>query len=323
VAKNIVVIGTGYWGKNLVRNFHELNALYGICDFAENTLKYSKEKYPDVRTFMEVAQTFHDPNVKAVAVASPAATHYNVVKEALLAGKDVFVEKPLALRYKEGEELVALAKVKHKVLMVGHVLQYHPAIAKLKELIDRGEIGNINYIYSNRLNLGKIRTEENILWSFAPHDISIILYLLNEMPSEVSAFGGNFLNPGIADVTVTNLAFPKGTKAHIFVSWLHPYKEQKLVVIGDKKMMLFDDVNPKDKLWAYDHKIDWVDGLPIPHPERAHLIEIEKREPLKSECQHFLDCIASRRTPQTDGKEGLRVLQVLEACQESLKGRLK
>ena len=323
MAKNIVVIGSGYWGKNLVRNFHELGALLGICDIDKNTLKSFKEKYPEIRTHTDIGKAFTDSEVKAVAIATPAATHYAVVKEALLASKDVFVEKPIALRYKEGEELVALAKMKNKILMVGHILQYHPAIIKLKELIDKGDLGKINYIYSNRLNLGKIRTEENILWSFAPHDISTILYLLNEMPVEVLASGGTFLNPGIADVTITNLSFPMGTKAHIFVSWLHPYKEQKLIVVGDKKMMLFDDVNPKNKLWVYDHKIDWIDGLPVPRPEQARPVEIENKEPLKSECEHFMECIASRKIPRTDGEEGLKVLKILETCEESMKRGLK
>jgi UDP-2-acetamido-3-amino-2,3-dideoxy-glucuronate N-acetyltransferase len=323
MAKNIVVIGSGFWGKNLVRNFHELGALLGICDIDENTLKSFKEKYPEIRTYTDIGKAFIDPEVKAVAIATPAATHYAIVKDALLARKDVFVEKPIALRYKEGEELVALAKMKNKILMVGHILQYHPAIIKLKDLIDKGDLGKINYIYSNRLNLGKIRTEENILWSFAPHDISTILYLLNEMPVEVSASGGTFLNPGVADVTITNLSFPMGTKAHIFVSWLHPYKEQKLIVVGDKKMMLFDDVNPKDKLWAYDHKIDWIDGLPVPRPEQARPVEIENKEPLKSECEHFMECIASRKVPRTDGEEGLKVLKILETCEESMKRGLK
>jgi UDP-2-acetamido-3-amino-2,3-dideoxy-glucuronate N-acetyltransferase len=319
MAKNIVVIGSGYWGKNLVRNFHELGALLGICDIDENTLKSFKEKYPEIRTHTDIGKAFTDSEVKAVAIATPAATHYAIVKEALLARKDVFVEKPIALRYKEGEELVALAKMKNKILMVGHILQYHPAIIKLKDLIDKGDLGKINYIYSNRLNLGKIRTEENILWSFAPHDISTILYLLNEMPVEVSAYGGYFLNPGIADVTITNLSFPRGTRAHIFVSWLHPYKEQKLIVVGDKKMMLFDDVNPKNRLWAYDHKIDWINGLPVPRPEQARPVEIENKEPLKSECEHFMECIASRKIPRTDGEEGLKVLKILEICEESMK----
>lgn len=317
--KNVVVVGTGYWGKNLVRNFHEIGALSGICDIDEIKLKALKDKYADIRIYKDCTAVFKDPNVAAVAIATPAITHYALVKDALSAGKDVFVEKPIALRYEEGAELVALAASSARILMVGHILEYHPAVIKLKELIDQGDLGKIQYIYSNRLNLGKIRTEENILWSFAPHDISIILYLLNEMPKEVSAHGGNYLNPHITDVTVTNMDFPSGVKAHIFVSWLHPYKEQKLVVIGDKKMYLFDDVNPKNKLFAYSHKIDWVDRHPVPRPEEAQPIEIENGEPLKTECLHFIDCIATRKKPNTDGMSGLKVLQILESCQESLK----
>jgi UDP-2-acetamido-3-amino-2,3-dideoxy-glucuronate N-acetyltransferase len=321
LSKNIVVIGSGYWGKNLVRNFHELGALHGVCDIDAMTLNFFKEKYPDIQAYLEMEKVFADPAIKAVAVATPAVTHYAVVKAALGVGKDVFVEKPIALNYAEGEDLVALAKVRGRILMVGHILEFHPAVAKIKEMIDNGELGKIRYIYSNRLNLGKIRTEENILWSFAPHDISVILLLLGEMPNEVMARGGTFLSPGIPDVTMTTLAFPHGTKAHIFVSWLHPYKEQKLIIVGEKKMMVFDDVISTNKLVAYDHKIEWVNGLPTPRPDQATPVEFEKREPLKSECLHFIDCIASRKIPQTDGAKGLNVLKILESCEESLKGR--
>jgi len=316
--KNIAVVGCGYWGKNLVRNFYELNSLYSICENNENILKSFKEKYPDVNAVGDIKTILKDSKIDAVVIATPAAIHYTLVKEALLANKDVFVEKPIALTHKDGDELVQLAKKNDKILMVGHILEYHPAVIKLKEIINKGELGKINYIYSNRLNLGKIRTEENILWSFAPHDISIILDLLGEMPEEVSAHGGNYLNSKITDVTVTNMNFPSGTKAHIFVSWLHPYKEQKLVIIGDKKMILFDDVNPDNKLLAYNHKIDWVDRLPIPRKEEAQPIDVEKTEPLKTECAHFIDCIHSRKSPKTDGNSAIRVLKVLEACQESL-----
>ena len=263
----------------------------------------------------------NNSEIEAVVLSTPTITHYKFAKQALFANKDVFVEKPIALQYEEGEELVSLAKQKNKILMVGHILEYHPAIIKLKEMISSGELGKINYIYSNRLNLGKFRTEENILWSFAPHDIAVILSLLGEMPSEVSAFGGEYLNQDITDVTVTNMAFPSGTKAHIFVSWLHPFKEQKLIVIGDKKMVVFNDVDPENKLFSYNHKIDWIERIPVPHPEAAEPIPIEKSEPLKSECQHFLECIESRRPPRTDGQSGLRVLEVLELCQESLKNK--
>jgi len=321
--KNIAVIGAGYWGKNLVRNFHELKALYTICDIDENRLKYFKDKYPDISVTNDYESLLKNPEIKAVVISTPAATHYDIAKDAIISNKDVFVEKPIALHCSEGEKLVSLAKKKNKILMVGHILEYHPAIIKLKELINSGELGKIEYIYSNRLNLGKFRTEENILWSFAPHDISIILDLLGEMPDEVSTHGGNYINPNITDVTVTYMDFPSGVKAHIFVSWLHPYKEQKLIVIGDKKMIVFDDVNPENKLFSYNHKIDWIKRFPVPHLEGAQVIEFEEKEPLKSECEHFIDCIVQRNTPKTDGNNGLRVLEVLELCQESLKGNGK
>ena len=317
--KSIAVVGCGYWGKNLVRNFYELNSLYAIFDIDKKRLKSFQEKYSNLNIFSDYKILLKKPEIEAIVIATPAATHYTLAREALLANKDVFVEKPIALNYKEGEELVSLAKDKEKILMVGHILEYHPAVIKLKEIINKGELGKINYIYSNRLNLGKFRTEENILWSFAPHDISVILSLLEEMPEEVSAHGGNYLNPNIADVTVTTMSFPSGVKAHIFVSWLHPYKEQKLIVVGDKKMIVFDDVNPENKLAIYDHKIDWIERLPVPRPEEAQPLKVEQKEPLKSECEHFIECIILRKTPRTDGNNGLRVLKILEACQESLK----
>jgi len=317
--KNIAVIGCGYWGKNLVRNFYELNSLDAVCDIDEDRLKLVKEKYKDVNVCTDYKILLKNPEVKAVVISSPAITHYSIAKEALSANKDVFVEKPIALNYADGEELVALAKEKNKILMVGHILEYHPAVIKLKEIINKGEIGKIKYIYSNRLNLGKFRTEENILWSFAPHDISVILGLLGEMPTEVSAHGGNYINPNVTDVTVTNMSFASGVQAHIFVSWLHPYKEQKLIIIAGKKMVVFDDVNPKNKLLVYDHKIDWINRLPVPRLEEAHPIEIEEKEPLKSECEHFIECVGTRKQPKTDGHNGLRILKILEACQDSLK----
>lgn len=314
------VIGCGSWGKNLVRNFHDLGALRTICDTDEDVLSSLRGKYPTLQAALDYRSLLTDPAIKAVVISTPAATHCELAKQALLAGKDIFVEKPLALVSEDAQELVALAKESKKILMVGHILEYHPAINRLKELVDSGELGKIQYIYSARLNLGKFRTEENILWSFAPHDISAILYLLNEMPAKVAAHGGNYLNPHITDVTITHLDFPSGAKAHIFVSWLHPYKEQKLVVIGDKKMMMFDDVEAKDKLLAYSHKIDWIGRQPVPHPEKPERIDLPQTEPLRAECEHFLACVGSRRTPRTDGNNGLRVLKILEACQQSLRG---
>jgi UDP-2-acetamido-3-amino-2,3-dideoxy-glucuronate N-acetyltransferase len=316
--KNIAVVGCGYWGKNLVRNFHDLGVLYAACDSAEEKLDFFKDKYPDLKYFNDFNTLLEDPNISAVAIGTPAATHYDLVKKAMLLGKDVFVEKPISLKYREGEELVDLAEKNKRILMVGHILEYHPAINKLKDMIRKGELGNIQYIYSNRLNLGKFRTEENILWSFAPHDISVIISLLGEIPASVTALGRNSLNKDIADVTITSMSFPSGAKAHIFVSWLHPYKEQKLVVIGGKKMVLFNDTEPENKLICYNHKIDWIKRMPVPRPEEAEPIPIEKKEPLREECSHFLECVLERKKPLTDGHNGLRVLKILQACQESL-----
>jgi len=315
---NLAVIGTGYWGKNLVRNFAQLKVLHTICDTDEEKLKQMGKDYPRVNKVMAFGEVLANDEIDAVAIATPAELHYQLTKEALLAGKDVFCEKPLALTVEEGVELTTLAQNKKRILMVGHLLEYHPAVIKLKELVDKGELGRINYIYSSRLNLGKIRREENILWSFAPHDISVILLLLNEMPTAVWAQGGNYLHSQIADITVTNLSFNSGVKAHIFVSWLHPYKEQKLVVIGDRKMAVFDDVSKEDKLLLYPHKIDWIERVPVPKKENAEKIYFEIKEPLQEECLHFLHCLKTRQTPKTDGNNGVKVLKVLWASQLSL-----
>lgn len=322
-SKSIAVVGCGYWGKNLVRNFTELGALHTICDVDPKVLEQLVSHYRQANTESDYQQVLRNQEVKGVVIATPVVSHYPIAKEALHSDKDVFVEKPLALTVKEGEELVRLAEEKNKVLMVGHLLEYHPAVVKLKELIDKGELGKIDYIYSNRLNLGKFRTEENILWSFAPHDISIILLLLGEMPQEISAHGGYYLHQDIADVTLTTLGFKNGIRAHIFVSWLHPYKEQKLVVVGDKKMALFDDTNPKDKLFLYSHEIEWIDGSPVPHRKQPQVIEVPLDEPLQIECQDFIECIRDRRRPKVDGHKGLQVLEILSYCQRSLEEKGK
>jgi UDP-2-acetamido-3-amino-2,3-dideoxy-glucuronate N-acetyltransferase len=315
--KSIAVIGSGYWGKNLVRNFHQLGALKLICDKNENTLNQFKEQYNDVETCSNLEDTFCYKDIDAVVVATPAESHFEVVHKALSSGKHVFVEKPLALTEEEGQDLLKLAEQNGLILMVGHILQYHPAVIKLKELIRTGELGKIQYLYSNRLNIGKIRNEENILWSFAPHDISVILMLLGEMPESVYATGGTHLQRKIPDTTLTTMDFPSGVKAHIFVSWLHPFKEQKLVVVGDQKMAVFDDVN-KEKLRLYPHKIDWLDRIPVASKAEAEVVPFDMQEPLKLECQHFLECIDNKQKPRTDGKEGLRVLKILQAFQTSL-----
>jgi UDP-2-acetamido-3-amino-2,3-dideoxy-glucuronate N-acetyltransferase len=313
----IAVIGSGYWGKNLVRNFHQLGALKLICDKNETVLDNFKEQYPGVDTCLALTDVLRRKDIDGVVIATPAETHFNLAREALLAGKHVFVEKPLALTEDEGRQLVQMADERKLTLMVGHILNYHNAVIKLKELIESGELGKIQYLYSNRLNIGKIRAEENILWSFAPHDISVILMLLEETPESVYATGGSYLQQKIPDTTLTTLDFPSGAKAHIFVSWLHPFKEQKLVVVGDKKMAVFDDVS-EEKLFFYPHEIQWVHRIPVASKAEAEVVPIKMDEPLKAECQHFLECIIEKRTPKTDGREALRVLEVLRASQESL-----
>lgn len=317
----VAVIGSGYWGKNLVRNYYELGNLRVICDKNEAVLAGFKEQYPEVDVCMAINDVLSRDDIDALVIATPAETHYTLAREALLAGRHVYVEKPLVLVEEEGEELIRLAEENDRVLMVGHLLQYHPVFVRLKEMAGNGELGRINYIYSHRLNLGKIRREENILWSFAPHDISMILSLAAEEPEVVEAKGGNYLHKKIADVTTTHMEFPSGLQAHIFVSWLHPFKEQKLVVVGDKKMAVFDDTLPwEDKLLLYPHEIKWQNNIPVPAKADPERLDIPQAEPLRLECEHFLACIANGQRPVTDGNEGLRVLKVLNAAQRALDG---
>ncbi len=319
--KFIGLIGFGYWGKNILRNLYELGILHSACDTDRNNILERKERFPEIQYTSSVEEILKEPEITAVAIATPASTHYRLVKQALNSGKDVFVEKPLSLTVKEGEKIVALAKKKKKILMVGHILQYHPAIISLKDLISKGALGKIQYVYSNRLNIGKLRTEENILWSFAPHDISVILALLGEEPKEISTFGGDFLNQGICDTTITTMEFKNGVKAHIFVSWLHPFKEQKLIVVGTKAMAVFDDLSEK-KLVVYSHKIEWKEGkIPVAQKADYKIIPLEKKEPLKEEMLHFVECVTERKNPISDGHEGLKVLKVLESAEKGLEFR--
>jgi UDP-2-acetamido-3-amino-2,3-dideoxy-glucuronate N-acetyltransferase len=315
----IAIIGTGYWGKNLVRNFHALGVLHTICDTNSETLKAFSLQYPDVHTATSYTEIVNNPEIRGIVIATPAVTHAALAREAIRAGKDVFVEKPLCLDEKEGIELNKLAGEHGTILMVGHLLWYHPVVLKLKELVDRGDLGRIQYIYSNRLNLGKLRREENVLWSFAPHDISVIIGLANEMPVSIRAQGGNFLHQKIADTTMTLLNFASGIRAHIFVSWLHPFKEQKLVVVGDRQMAVFDDTLAwEEKLKIYPHSIEWSKNIPVAHKAEGSCVIVGQEEPLRAECAHFIDCIKTRQAPRTGGDEGLRVLRILNCCQRSL-----
>jgi UDP-2-acetamido-3-amino-2,3-dideoxy-glucuronate N-acetyltransferase len=321
---SVAVVGTGYWGKNLVRNFHQIGSLKMICDKNEVVLGTLQAQHAGVEICYALTDVLKRDDIDGVVIATPAETHFVLAREALLAGKHVFVEKPLVLNESEGRELIGIAAKGNRVLMVGHLLQYHPAFIKLKELAASGELGRINYIYSHRLNLGKIRREENILWSFAPHDISMILSLAGEEPESIQTSGGYYLHQRIADVTTTHFEFSSGLRAHIFVSWLHPFKEQKLVVVGDRKMVVFDDtLDWPEKLLIFPHRIEWHNNMPVPVKASPERVDYPKDEPLKRECMHFLECAANGQRPVTDGNEGLRVLRILNASQSSLDQRGK
>lgn len=320
--KYIGLVGAGYWGKNLVRVFTELKVLKTICDIDENVLKERKKEHPGIKTTKNFDEILKDKEIKGVVIAAPAALHYKLTKKSLFSGKDVFVEKPLALKEREARELVEISEKKNLILMVGHLLLYHPAIIKIKELIKKNTLGDIRYIYSNRLNFGKLRTEENVLWSFAPHDIAVILDLIKDIlgtPKKVNvvAVGKNYLQNKIPDVALGFLEFEKNKAAHIFVSWLNPFKEQKLSIIGEKAMVVFDDQS-EEKLTLYEHKVKKSGKRLEALKDKGRIVKISKKEPLKEEASHFLECIRKRKKPITDGKEGLEVLKILEALQRSI-----
>jgi predicted dehydrogenase len=314
---SVAVIGAGYWGINHVRNFSQLGALAAVHDTSPAALDKISKAY-NVPTERDLGRVLGNPGINGVVIATPAETHYKTALAAIEAGKNVLVEKPLALTVADGERLIEIARDRRVILMVGHLLEYHPAFLRLRELADSGYLGDLRYIYSARLNLGKIRREENILWSFAPHDIALILRLVGDSPIRVAASGGAYLQPAIADVTVTNLEFPNGVRAHIFVSWLHPYKEQRLVVIGSRRMAVFDDVAKQHKLVVYDQGVDFVDGLPVARKSEGVPETIDSDEPLRRECQSFLESMKTKQEPLTDGESGLRVLRVLESAERSL-----
>lgn len=311
----VAAIGCGYWGKNLVRNFAELGVLSAVSDANAVVAAEIAARYGVAPRALD--EILSDPAIDAVAIAAPAALHASIGEAALLAGKHVFVEKPLALTVTDAERLCDLADARRLTLMVGHLLQYHPAFLALKALVDEGALGRLQYLYSNRLNLGKIRREENILWSFAPHDISMILSLVGAEPESVWATGGRYLHDRIADVTTTHLAFASGQRAHVHVSWLHPFKEQKLVVIGDRAMAVLDDGEDwPGKLRLYRHQIDWRRGHPEPVRADAEAVPLEPSEPLREECAHFIDSVERKAVPRTDGREGVRVLKVLAKAED-------
>jgi predicted dehydrogenase/acetyltransferase-like isoleucine patch superfamily enzyme len=313
----VAVVGCGYWGRNLVRAFHELGALSAICD-------------ADLERGRELAAQHHVPalsladvlaaeEIEAAVLATPAETHARLALCLLNAGKHVFVEKPLALSVEDAVAVREAAAANDRLIMVGHLLRYHPVFLKLSELVAQGELGRLNYVYSNRLNLGRFRREEDVFWSFAPHDISMILALAGEDPESVEAIGHCYLRSNIADVTTTHLRFASGINAHVFVSWLHPYKEQRLVVIGDAGMAVFNDGEPwPEKLVFYPHRVAWRDGAPEAAKANGKPIAVEQAEPLLLECAHFIEALQGVRSPWTDAQEGIRVLRVLDAAKRSM-----
>ncbi len=308
----VVVCGCGHWGKNLVRNFAELGALAGVSDPNEALAgKFAEEYGVPALSWDEVLTS----DAAAVAIAAPAELHARLGIAAMRAGKHVYIEKPLALSKADGEALLNVAGETGRRLMVGHLLQYHPAFLALHELVKKGELGRLQYVYSNRLSLGKIRREENVLWSFAPHDISMILALVGEEPDTVTSTFSPILHDKIADTVQVQFKFPSGVRGHIFASWLHPFKEQKLVVIGERGMAVFDDrAGWSEKLTLYRHSINWGGPVPSPNAADAEPVPLPEAEPLKLECQHFIDCVTEDKQPRTDGAEALRVLNVLLAA---------
>lgn len=315
---SIAVVGCGYWGKNLVRNMAEIGALAAVVD--ANTAQataMSKAHNVPARSYEEV---LNDPSIKGVVLAVPAPAHHATTLQALHAGKHVFVEKPLALNPAEGQEMCALAQNKGKILMVGHVLQYHAAFLEMQRLVRAGKVGQVKYIYSHRLNLGKVRKHENCWWSFAPHDVSMVLGLAQGEATIVFASGMDALQPTIADMVNAAISFENGAKAHIFVSWLNPVKEQRLTVVGTEGMLVFDDsLSWENKLTFYGHRVEFGEGEPNAVKAEAEPVMLTPTEPLKEECKAFLDAISTGVSPKTDGNEGLAVLKVLEGAGQSMK----
>lgn len=308
----LAVLGCGYWGKNLARNFAQLGALAAVVDPNPETAKTHAEMHGVAA--MDLDTALADASIHAVAIAAPAELHKDLTLKALAAGKHVYVEKPLALSVVDGEEMRDAANKAGLKLMVGHLLQYHPIFVALREKVRAGDFGKLRYAYSHRLSMGKFRLEEDAFWSLAPHDVSMLLALFDEAPSEVRGGGLDFITEGIADESRVDMVFPSGGRAHVFASWLHPFKEQRLVVVGEKLMGVFDDTKPwEEKLAIYKHDVDMSGHVPAPVKADVEYIDVPLGEPLKSECQHFLDCVADDRTPFSDAEEALRVLRVLEA----------
>ena len=319
LSKNVCVVGAGYWGKNHIRILHELGFLGGIVESNKETLNRFAEQYPDVKGFLSLNEALQDKSFLGFTVATPAKTHYPVAKQAMEAGKHVLVEKPLALEKKHAEELIHLSEKNNVNLMVGHVLLFHPAIKKIKELINKGKIGKLQYIYSNRLNLGQVRMEENVFWSLAPHDISVFQYFTNSFPTSIHASGSAFLQEGIHDSTLTQLKYPSGVEGHIFVSWLHPFKEHRLVVIGTEAMITFEDSSEGKPLKLYAKKIDMEKDIPEKIDGPVTLIDYEQKMALTEELQYFVSHLDGKKPNIANGQHALEVIKILIIANKQLK----
>jgi UDP-2-acetamido-3-amino-2,3-dideoxy-glucuronate N-acetyltransferase len=311
--QNIAVVGCGHWGRNLVRNFADLGSLLGVCDPNDQLAQSYAEQYNvDNLSFAEI---LNSPAIEGVVLAVPAPLHASMAIDVMNAGKHVYVEKPLSMNSVEAEAMIASAKENSVRLMVGHLLQYHPVFIAVRGLVESGELGSLSYVYSNRLSFGKVRSEEDVIWSFAPHDLSMILSLTGQEPEVVRTQSSSILQSDIADTATVHMEFKSALKAHVSVSWLHPYKEQKLVVVGKDAMAVFDDTKPwGEKLALYRHVVQATDGLPSLEKAEVEYLVVPQSEPLRNECQHFLDVVRENVVPLTDGDEGLSVLKVLSAA---------
>ena len=315
LTKKICVIGGGKWGKNHIRTLYEIGHLGGIVESDKEKLNSLLDNFP-CESFENIEEAINN-GFTGYVVATPAETHYEIGKTLLEKGKNVLIEKPLALSSIESEELVKIAEQNGVQLMVGHLLLFHPAIRKIKEIVDQGKIGNLYYIYSNRLNLGTVRTEENVFWSFAPHDISVMEYLVGQPPIEIQAKGTKFLQNDIEDVTITQLTYPDNVHGHIFVSWLHPFKEQRLVLVGSKGMISFEDSSKDKEIKFYNKKIDWESNFPVKVEKPDEVIDYQGEPPLKKELEYFIENL-DKKIEIADGRSGHEVIKVLEKAQEFL-----
>jgi predicted dehydrogenase len=323
VSVRLGVVGLNYWGPNLVRNFDDLGALAAICDLDDERRSAMAARYPNAAAYASFDELLADDSLDAVVVATPVPTHYALAKQALEAGKHVFVEKPPAMRAAEMDELVALAAERDLVLMPGHLLLYHPGVQKLKELIDAGELGEVLCVYGNRQNLGIVRTNENALWSLGVHDLSVILYLLDEDPAIATANGRDFLTPGVEDVVFCYLRFPSGKIAHMHLSWLDPHKMRKMTVVGREKMVVFDDMELERKVTVYE-KSPWkraeTYGEWQTRSGDIYIPKISTAEPLRLECTHFLELVDGQHDRAKVARDGARVVRALEMLTNSLNG---